>query len=184
MIMKKLIFCLLLHIFYIDVYAQDMPVVVGVEFGWSRSKCKSVLDKRFNNGEDSYQLNKKELVYYDIGFADETFNYVIFTFQNDGTYTYLSSILFNSRFDLDQAKYAKSQRDRLFNIFSSKYNYRWQGIDDDGFKYYVLGENPKNEKDGLIVISTGKGETNEGQIKLWTTVTYGPISFINVKDEI
>jgi len=58
-------------------------MVVGVQFGWSLSKCKSILDKRFNNGEDSYQLNKNVLTYYDIDFANETFNYVIFSFQND-----------------------------------------------------------------------------------------------------
>jgi len=159
-------------------------MVVGVQFGWSLSKCKSILDKRFNNGEDSYQLNKNVLTYYDIDFANETFNYVIFSFQNDGTHTYLSSILFNSRFNLDQAKYAKGQRDRLFEVFSKKYNYRWQGTDDNGYKYYVLGEDPKNKENGFIVISTGKGKTNKGETKLWTTVTYGPIPFINLNDEI
>ena len=163
---------------------QTMPSVAGVTFGDSYMSCKSNLDKRFNDGKNSYQYTANMLEYRNVTFADEHFDYVDFKFQSNGEATFLSYISFVSSFDLSNASYAKSKRDRLLKLFAEKYEVRWDGIDKDGFAYYVLGNNPGKPEDGFIVIDTKKGKTNGGEMKYWTTLNYGPVVFISPSDEI
>lgn len=164
--------------------AQDLPSVAGVTFGDSYANCKAKLDKRFNGGKVSYQSTANLLEYRDITFADEHFDYVEFKFQSNGETTYLSYISFVSSFDLSNASYAKNKRDRLLKLFSGKYEIRWDGINEDKFAYYVLGNNPNKPEDGFIVIDTNKSKNNGGQMKYWTTLSYGPVTFISPSDEI
>ena len=115
---------ILIFLFFIPMMlvAQNMPKVVGVTFGWDYSKCKEILDRRFNAGEDSYQYEKNQLSYHgNIDFAGETFDYVVFYFQNDGFSTYLNKVTFVSRFDLSDADIAKKERERLFEVIVQKY---------------------------------------------------------------
>ena len=58
-----------------------MPKVAGVEFGWPYSKCKRILDNKFNGCDDSYQLEKNRLEYRNISFAGSNFDYVDFYFE-------------------------------------------------------------------------------------------------------
>lgn len=163
---------------------EEMPSVAGVKFGESYSTCKAKLDKRFNGGKESYPITANELTYRDVTFADEYFDYVKFYFQTDGTVTHLSFIVFDRSFDLADVKYAKEQRDRLFKSYSDKYEVRWDGVNEDDFKYYVLGHDPIKPEEGLIVIETTKIKNNKGEMKLWTEVSYGPVLLINPTDEI
>ena len=164
--------------------AQGLPSVAGVTFGSRYSACKTILDQRFNGGRDSYQNSTNKLTYNDVSFAGERFDYVDFDFQVEGSATYLYVIFFASRFDLNSAEYAKRQRDRLYTVFSEKYDFRWSGTDKDGFKYYIFGYSPNNREDGFINIKTFKGETQGGEMKYWTTLSYGPVNFVNPSDEI
>lgn len=163
---------------------QTMPSVAGVTFGWNYDKCKDKLDKRFNGGKTSYQLTANALTYRDVTFAAEHFDYVEFKFQSNGEATYLSYISFVSCSDLSNINYAKDKRDRLLKLFSEKYEVRWDGINDDNFAYYVLGEDPNKPEDGFVVIETIKGKNNGGEMKYWTTLSYGPVVFISPSDEI
>ena len=163
---------------------EEMPSVAGVKLGESYSTCKVKLDKRFNGGKESYPITANELTYYNVTFADEYFDYVDFYFQTDGTVTRLSCIVFTKSFDLADVEYAKEQRDRLFKSYSDKYEVRWDGVDKNDFKYYVLGHNPIKPEEGLIVIGITKGKNNKGEMKLWTKVSYGPVLLINPTDEI
>lgn len=166
-------------------WAQNMPSVAGVQFGWDYTKCKEILDNRFNGGNNSSQYTPNELYYNDVYFANEYFSYVRFRFQIDKyNNTHLEAISFFSSFDIDDAKNAKDKRDRIFNFYKKKYKFRWQNKDDKGWKYYVLGEDPFSPEDGLIVIGVSKMDTNAGIPKLWTTISYGPINFVNPLDEI
>ena len=164
--------------------AQGLPSVAGVTFGSRYSACKTILDKRFNGGKDSYQTSPNKLTYNDVSFAGEQFDYVDFEFQVEGNATYLYYISFYSRFDLNSAEYAKRQRDRLYTVFSEKYDFRWSGTDEDGFKYYIFGHSPNNREDGFINIGTSKSETKGGKMKYWTILSYGPVNFVNPSDEI
>lgn len=183
--MKRFLFLLYFVCAYVISFAQEIPSVAGVKFGWSYSKCKQILDNRFNGGNSSSQYTPNELYYYDVYFAEEYFSYVHFRFQVDGlNNTYLQQVSFFASFDLDEAKTAKDKRDRLFNLYNKKYDFRWSDVDEDGWKYYVLGYDPFSPKDGLIVIFVSKTDTKAGVPKLWTTISYGPVNFINPQDEI
>lgn len=183
---KILLSLMLLLLCSAKVLAQgvDYPTVAGVTFGSSYRTCKQILDKKFNNGTDSYQSTPNTITYYQIRFANEYFNYCVFEFQTSGGNSYLSCVKFYQQYELSQVKYAKDSRDNLYKIYKNKYDFRWTWIDDDGFKYYVLGYNPNKPADGFIVISTSKGKTNGGDTKLWTTITYGPVDFVEPEDEI
>lgn len=163
---------------------QGLPSVAGVTFGSRYSACKTILDQRFNGGKDSYQTSPNKLTYYDVLFADEQFDYVNFEFQAEGNATYLYFISFFRSFNLSSVEYAKQQRDRLYTVFSEKYDFRWSGTGEDGFKYYIFGYSPNNREDGFINIKTFKGETKGGKMKYWTTLNYGPVNFVNPSDEI
>lgn len=180
----KRIFTLLAFFWALTINAQEMPRVAGVEFGWSYNQCKEVLDKRFNGGNSSNQYTPNELYYSDIYFANEYFSYVRFRFQTDKNNTLLQEVSFFASFDLDNAKHAKDKRDRLFEFYNKKYKLRWENTDDDGWKFYVLGEDPFHPENGLIVIGVSRMDTNAGIPKLWTTISYGPIDFVNPLDEI
>lgn len=182
--MKRIIFFIFLLICELSSNAQTMPSVAGVTFGQSYENCKSILDKQYNNGETSYQLTANELHYTDIRFGGSYFDYVEFDFQVVGGVSHLCRIEFVSRFDLSDSKMAKAQRDALLDTFKDKYEFRWDGKNDDGYVYYVLGHNPVKTEDGFVVIQTYKGKSNGGKLFLWTTVTYGPVYTIDPTDEI
>ena len=182
--MKDLIAFVFLLISALSTNAQTMPKVAGVTFGQSYENCKSILDQQYNNGQSSYQLTANELEYRDVRFGGSYFDYVDFEFQVVNGTSHLFRIEFVSRFDLSDSKMAKAQRDALLETFKEKYELRWGGLNDDGYAYYVLGYNPINTDDGFVVIQTSKGKSKGGRIFLWTTVTYGPIYTVDVKDEI
>jgi hypothetical protein len=43
-----------MFVFALKINAQ-LPTVSGVRFGMSYEECKAKLDKKYNNGNDSYQ---------------------------------------------------------------------------------------------------------------------------------
>lgn len=172
-------FILLVFIFIFgNIKAQE---VAGVSFGMSYEKCKEILDKKFNNGDRSYQSASNELDYDDILFAGEKFNSLTCKFQSDKKGTYLNFISFQKRFNLNEVEKAKAARDRLFDLYSQKYGKGTSYIRNDGFKdyYFPYGNNPF-----FITIMTHKGESMGGGMYIWTTVLYGPVDIINPTDEI
>ena len=172
-------FILLVFIFIFgNIQAQE---VAGVSFGMSYEKCKEALDKKFNNGDRSYQDESNKLRYYNILFAGESFSSVLFEFQSDSKSTYLNFISFQKRFDLNEVEVAKAMRDRLFDLYAQKYDNGHYFIGDDGFKHYVF---PYGNIPDFIYISTYKGKSLIGGMYIWTKVNYGPVDLINPTDEI
>jgi hypothetical protein len=165
-------------------FSQTYPVVAGVEFGSTYENCKRVLDKRFNNGKESFQSTPNQIQYFNIEFGGEHFDYCTFYFQNDVNRTFLYYIEFVSSFALDEIQYAKNKRDRIYNAYLEKYPFRWRIKDEDGFLSYVLGHDPLKEDDGFVVIEASKGKTKAGDMKYWTKVLYGPVDFVKPTDEI
>lgn len=172
-------FILLVFIFIFgNIKAQE---VAGVSFGMSYEKCKEILDKKFNNGDRSYQSASNELNYYHVLFAGETFSSLTCAFQSDKKGTYLNFISFQKRFNLNEVEEAKAARDRLFDLYSQKYDNGHSYIRNDGFKEYYF---PYGNIPFFINITTNKGESNGGRMYIWTLVNYGPINIINPTDEI
>lgn len=178
--MKQVIFCLVLLLAPPCLYAQNL--VAGVFFGESYEHAKKTLDKRFNGGEDSFQTEKNELNYYKVSFGGEYFDNAEFEFQTDGTLTYLSFIVFQKHFELNELKEAKEMRDRLSWTYYSKYKSIHEDIDDKGFKYYRL---PKEDNGRFnITIALSKDKNKKGDMKYWVMVFYGPEYTIDPTDEI
>ena len=181
--MKKLLTIIILILCCVSLQAQP-PSVAGVQFGSTYEQAKTILDKRFNGGKDSYQLDKNRITYYGVTFADEYFTHVDFEFEVDTKSSYLSNIIFCRSFKLSESKKAKVMRDRLLKMYKSKYNFRWENINDDNYKYYVLGYEYFNRDNGFVLIETYKAETNSHIMKLWTILSYSCNGFINTQDEI
>ena len=179
--MKKLLIILCFVFSSLFLFAQDMPSISGVDFGTSYSICKEKFDNKFNNGQISEQSKTTTLNYYSTFFAGYYFDIITFGFSNDttGSSHLCSADFFICYTGTNKAERAKKRRDELFNFYRSKYKFRWSGIDDNGWKYYVLGYDPYNEEDGLIAISI-----IEFQGDLYVNIGYGPISFISPLDEI
>lgn len=172
-------FILLVFIFIFgNIKAQE---VAGVSFGMSYEKCKETLDKKFNNGDRSYQDESNKLRYYDILFAGETFNSLTCEFQSDKKGTYLNFISFQKRFNLNEVEEAKAARDRLFDLYSQKYGKGYSYIRNDGFKEYYF---PYGNIGDFIAIFTYKGKSIGGKMYIWTMVDYGPVNIIKPTDEI
>lgn len=172
-------FILLVFIFIFgNIKAQE---VAGVSFGMSYEKCKEILDKKFNNGDRSYQDESNKLRYYDILFAGESFSSVLFEFQSNTKGTYLNFISFQKRFNLNEVEEAKAARDRLFDLYSQKYDKGLSFIRNDGFKEYYF---PYGNIGDFIAIFTYKGKSLMGGMYIWTKVNYGPVNIIKPTDEI
>jgi hypothetical protein len=171
-----------MFVFALKINAQ-LPTVSGVRFGMSYEECKAILDKKYNNGNDSYQLTPNSLTYYKVTFGGHYFRYIEFTFQKSNK-SYLSRI--NAYYDVDfgEQKDLQEYQLRILEEYKQKYTYRWETTNDDGFKNYVLGENPFNKKDGFISISIYEAKNNDGEKRLWLNIDYGPVNFINPNDEI
>ena len=175
--MRHFIFIVFIFIFC-NIKAQE---VAGVSFGMSYEQCKAILDKKFNNGKSSYQSESNKLNYYDVLFAGEEFQYLTCEFQSDKKNSYLNFISFCKRFDLNDVEYAKTVRDRLFDLYSQKYDNGHYFIRDDGFIQYVF---QYGTTQNFINIVTFKGKSNGGEMYIWTLVNYGPIDVINPTSEI
>lgn len=177
----KQIMLLLLLMTTLKSYSQNYPSIAGVKFGTDYKTCKEKFDNRFNRGQNSEQESVNFLLKYNtVSFADTFFDWVEFGFQTDiyGK-SYLASADFIISYNLTEKENVKKKRDELFDFYKQKYDFRWSGVDDNGWKYYVLGHDPINPDAGLIAI--GVIQTPQ---YLFLSVGYGPINFIDQKEEI
>lgn len=181
--MKKLLTIIILILCCTYLQAQP-PTVAGVQFGTSYEQAKPILDKRFNGGDVSYQLEKNRLTYYNVEFAGESFTYAEFDFQVNALNTYLSYVTFYKSYSLSESALAKGKRDRLFAEYCKKYPFRWERKNEDDYKYYVLGNDYFNSDLGFIVIEVKKDKDRVGTTKLWTILKYVCDGFVNTQDEI
>ena len=179
--MKKFI-ATLTFVFFCNLWAlaQDMPRIAGVKFGSSYSVCKEKFDNRVNRGIISEQKSQNMLKYSLVNFADMFFDRAIFGFQTDTEgVTYLNSADFMIYYDINDSENAKKKRDELFEFYKSKYKVRWSDTNKEGWKYYVLGNDPVSPENGLVAISIIQMPRC-----LYVNVGYGPINFVNPLDEI
>lgn len=176
--MKKLLTTIILILCCTYLQAQP-PSVAGVQFGTTYEQAKLILDKRFNGGEESYQLEKDALYYYNVEFAGEKFDIVCFHFETDVKRSYLSGVNFSKVFKRSEGKEATNMQNRLYERYKKKYEFRWETDGNDGHKRYVLGRNYFDNDKGFVVIVTTKGKG-----KRYTNVLYICNGFVNTQNEI
>ena len=89
--MKKLLIIIMVLTMSISLHAQQFA---GVSFGMPYDKCKIILDRRFNDGVESEQLEKGFLIYTAVNFAGMYFDSAYFGFKQ----TTLGRCLFSASF--------------------------------------------------------------------------------------
>lgn len=89
--MKKLLIIIMVLTMSISLHAQQFA---GVSFGMPYYKCKIILDRRFNDGVESEQLEKGFLIYTAVNFAGMYFDSAYFGFKQ----TTVGRCLFSASF--------------------------------------------------------------------------------------
>lgn len=175
--MKKILFLFVLLIFTTVCYSQS---VLGIPFGSSFSTVKSQLQDRFGYysvTEDNGTLK----LYNDFSMGDYTFNFASFEFQRSGSLSYFNFAYFERRFGANQITAAKESRDYLFSLLKGKYedDFVDDYINDQGFKCYNFGQDPKEPQYtlGRIILSRGQGK--DGKTRLYLKLIYGPIHYLS-----
>ena len=75
-------------------------------------------------------------------------------------------------------------RDYIYSIYQKKYHSISIKYHDNKIKYYVLGENPDKEGYGLVDIDLYRGKNKKGENRIFVTVSYGPINYIDTQEDI
>ena len=133
--------------------AQKVTEICGVKFGTSYEDAKRILENKYGEAEYDYTHSKERLTFVNKTYAGISFDTIFFLFQSDGYRTYMNGCIFI--LEAYTAEDAKEKRERLYNRLSDKY-YMDEGIDKNGFKYYIGGFSPINENDAAFVIDIVK----------------------------
>lgn len=177
--MKKPLIIIMVLTMSINLHAQQFA---GVSFGMPYDKCKIILDRRFNDWEDSYQPGKDVLIYTKISFAGESFDYVFFWFTQTKTGRYLNGAMFVSEVPLgkDQNDTEKRREDsrsmlkRLVRTYlAKKKDYDLVKLNEDS---YVISKGDSDSE-----IRFGVEETKD---EFSVSVTYGPVKIAGEDDDI
>lgn len=150
--------------------------VLGIELGSSYRQTKKALEDRYGVG--SVSELEGGLYVFDLQMGDYYFNLASFEFQRDANGTYFNHAKFERRFSVNDVKTAKTERDYLFGLIEEKYkDDNGSYINDQGFKCYWFGKNPKSIG-ALGVVHLEKGKSRGGQTYLFLTLEYGPIYYL------
>lgn len=139
--------------FYKELEAQKVTEICGVKFGTSYEDAKRILENKYGEAEYDYKHSKESLKFANKTYAGISFDAIFFLFQSDGYRTYMNGCVF--AIDANTAEDAKEKRDGLYNCLSGKY-YMDDGIDKNGFKYYIGGISPINENYAAFIIDIVK----------------------------
>ena len=156
----------------------EPPTVLGIEFGCDKATVISVLRERF--GYSNVSDNNGIIEVENPSLGGFKFKYATFEFQYDKGKTYLSSADFQTNYTLGQESTAKSERDYLLSLMKPKYENSIESYtNEDGFKCYRFGANPKDISRSLGLIRLQKGQGLDGVKRLYLHLSYGPINYID-----
>lgn len=173
--MKKLLIIIMVLTMSISLHAQQFA---GVSFGMPYDKCKIILDRRFNDGVESEQLEKGFLIYTAVNFAGMYFDSAYFGFKQ----TTVGRCLFSASFTCAMGNPNKEADLRLahkwLNALYKKYlakkpNYYPVKKSEDYFIMYDEEDYPQI-KCGIT--------KNDGEINLF--IKYGPAKIAGEDDDI
>lgn len=179
--MKKLLIIIMVLTMSINLHAQQFA---GVSFGMPYDKCKIILDRRFNDWEDSYQPEKGHLSYNKVSFAGINFDFADFYFRQTrtGRYLYLAEFVLNYNKDEEHPNVAKllarNELKELLKKYLEKKTDRHSIKIDDEF-YVIVGNDEGSQFEKQIYF-----EIDENDTYLWLTVRYGPVEIAGEDDDI
>ena len=174
--MKKVLFITLFLAVAAVLRAQS---VLGIDFGSSYETVKAALEERYGKYEVSEVDGQLKI--YGLTVGDFHFDIGTFTFQRNGSQSYFSSAEFQKHYSVTSTSGAKAERDYLYNTIKDKYadEYLEAFTNDQGFKCYKFGIDPKDESKVLGNIQVFKGRSKGGQTYLYLIMEYGPIYYID-----
>lgn len=152
--------------------------VLGIPFGASYKDTLDALRQRFE--WFSVREDQGNLKIYDFKMGGFEFKVGELGFQYNGSKSYLNSAHFETWFDSNETARAKNNRDYLYLLISQKYEdeYLEELINDNGFKCYKFGINPKDSNKVLGGIYLDRGEGKDGIKRLYLKLEYFPIEFV------
>lgn len=171
--MRKIILFFLLAIASASCFAQSDVVteMCGVKFGSDRPTARTILTNKY--GDPS--MDELNAIGFDnVTYAGIKFDYIFFTFQNDGVRSYLSECMMG--FICDTAEEAKNGREYLKGILGNKYEMQ-EDIDDNKFKCYFGGTSPVNSDEYAFKLYVTKNTTDKKGY--FVCLKYGEFDYIN-----
>lgn len=152
--------------------------VLGIEFGSNKSTVISKLRERF--GYSNVTENNGIVEVDNPSLGGFNFKYATFEFQYDNGKTYLSYANFETFYKIGQESIAKSDRDYLISLMKPKYkNSIGNYINEDRFKCYKFGTNPKDMSKALGLIRLKRDTGVDGIKRLYLILSYGPINYVD-----
>lgn len=151
--------------------------VMGIKFGSSIETVKQQLEQRL--GKYSVSKNNGTLSINDFTMGDFHFDFGDFYFQYYGDNSYFNEVFFQCYSNKNDVEKMKSNRDYLYSIIKNKYTYLEEYVNDQGFKCYKFGINPLDESRVLGLITLERAESKGGDIRLYLTLHYLPIYYID-----
>lgn len=173
--MKKLLIIIMVLTMSINIHAQQFA---GVSFGMPYDKCKIILDRRFNDGVESEQLEKGYLIYTDVHFAGRYFSAAAFAFKQTAAGRCLFCASFTCAMgSVNKEGNLRKARQGLNELYekyvAKKPNYYPAKENDGSFTMYDEDDNPQIE--GCIMRSDGK---------IYLVIRYCPVKIAGEDDDI
>lgn len=173
--MKKLLIIIMVFTMNINLHAQQFA---GVSYGMPYDKCKIILDRRFNDGVESEQLEKGYLIYTDVHFAGRYFSAAAFAFKQTAAGRCLFCASFTCAMgSVNKEGNLRKARQGLNELYekyvAKKPNYYPVKKSEDYFIMYDEEDYPQI-KCGIT--------KNDGEINLF--IKYGPVEIAGEDDDI
>ena len=149
--------------------------VLGIQFGSSYNNVKDKLESRFGSLNVIEDGGKITVLTPVIG--EYEFKSADFYFQRQGNITWLNSVYIQTWFTHSETERAKYMRDRLADDLREKYDIE-EYINKQGYKCYGFGTNPKDDNEWLGFLGISKDKGKDGKQRLYLSLIYGPIYYI------
>ncbi|MBO4786197.1 MAG: hypothetical protein J5510_03935, partial [Prevotella sp.] len=118
---------------------------------------------------------------YDFYIGGFRFDSGDFNFQRAGGASYFYYADFQRHFETNNVEGAERSRDYLYSLLKDKYESDglYEIENDQGFMCYLFGKNPRDASSrlGCIYLSRDKGK--DGKTRLYLSLSYGPIYYVD-----
>lgn len=178
--MKKVLLLLALLIASSNMYCQS---VLGIPFGSSYDAVVVSLKERFGT-KDVYDTGG-DVEVYNISLGGFRFNFGEFSFQRSEVVSYFNHAFFQRNYKTDEVEDAKADRDYLYSLLKGKYanDFLKEYKNEQGFKCYMFGTNPKDESMPLGYIILKRAKSKGGDTFIYLILEYGPIFYIDMSSD-
>lgn len=170
-----LIILILCPLFSLQAFSQS---VMGINFGSSEDEVYQALETRFSSLEIYKNAGKIDLLCkFDIG--DVEFHSGSFEFQRQGKESYFNYAHFEKHYTINNVQSAIIERDHIVDLIISKYMDVRRFKNPQGYYCYLFGTNPKDKNEPLGVIILEKAKGNDGKTRIYLSINYGPIYYLD-----